>query len=59
VAEELVRQAESAGADALNVRVHVPGLEPLAVRNQIEALGPALIEVRERWSGSGPAGQRP
>ena len=39
VAARLVEAARAAGADALNLRVHVPGIAPEAVRVQIERLG--------------------
>jgi alkanesulfonate monooxygenase SsuD/methylene tetrahydromethanopterin reductase-like flavin-dependent oxidoreductase (luciferase family) len=43
VAERLVAAAGDAGATALNLRVHVPGVEPAEVREQIEALGEAVV----------------
>ena len=39
VVEGLADVCERAGADALNVRVHVPGVTPAEARGQIEALG--------------------
>jgi phage terminase large subunit-like protein len=39
VADRLVAAATSAGADALNVRVHMPGVGVAAVREQIERTG--------------------
>jgi alkanesulfonate monooxygenase SsuD/methylene tetrahydromethanopterin reductase-like flavin-dependent oxidoreductase (luciferase family) len=50
VAEKLVAVLDATGADALNLRVHVPGLDPAAVRDQIEALGPTLRRVRAALS---------
>jgi alkanesulfonate monooxygenase SsuD/methylene tetrahydromethanopterin reductase-like flavin-dependent oxidoreductase (luciferase family) len=48
VADGLARVARRAGADAVNVRVHVPGVTPEAARAQIDQLGadvvPALRE---------------
>jgi alkanesulfonate monooxygenase SsuD/methylene tetrahydromethanopterin reductase-like flavin-dependent oxidoreductase (luciferase family) len=48
VADGLARVARRAGADAVNVRVHVPGVTPEAAREQIDQLGadvvPALRE---------------
>ena len=35
----------SAGADALNIRVHVPGVPPQAVRDQIERMGNEVLPV--------------
>jgi len=49
LAERLAGAMVAAGADALNLRVHLPGIAPAAVREQIEALGlevlPALREL--------------
>jgi alkanesulfonate monooxygenase SsuD/methylene tetrahydromethanopterin reductase-like flavin-dependent oxidoreductase (luciferase family) len=39
VAAQLVAAAATAGADALNLRVHVPGVTPAEVRAQVERLG--------------------
>jgi len=46
VAEGLLAAMEAAGADALNLRVHMPGLAPEAVRGQIEALGEVVTLLR-------------
>jgi alkanesulfonate monooxygenase SsuD/methylene tetrahydromethanopterin reductase-like flavin-dependent oxidoreductase (luciferase family) len=43
VAAALVRARDAAGADALNVRVHVPGVTPGAVREQIGRLGAEVL----------------
>jgi alkanesulfonate monooxygenase SsuD/methylene tetrahydromethanopterin reductase-like flavin-dependent oxidoreductase (luciferase family) len=43
VADALVDVARRAGADALNLRVHVPGLRPATVREQIERLGGEVV----------------
>jgi alkanesulfonate monooxygenase SsuD/methylene tetrahydromethanopterin reductase-like flavin-dependent oxidoreductase (luciferase family) len=47
VAEGLADAARRAGADAVNVRVHVPGVSPSAAREQIELLGAAVAPLRE------------
>ena len=39
VATRLIDAVRAAGADAVNVRVHVPGISPSAVRSQIKLLG--------------------
>ena len=39
VADRLAGAAHTAGVDALNLRVHVPGVTPADVRTQIERLG--------------------
>jgi alkanesulfonate monooxygenase SsuD/methylene tetrahydromethanopterin reductase-like flavin-dependent oxidoreductase (luciferase family) len=46
VAGHLVARARAAGADALNLRVHAPGIGIDAVREQIERLGEVLPRVR-------------
>jgi alkanesulfonate monooxygenase SsuD/methylene tetrahydromethanopterin reductase-like flavin-dependent oxidoreductase (luciferase family) len=43
VVEQLVAATRAAGADALNLRVHVPGVEPAAARDQIERLGAEVV----------------
>lgn len=57
VAARLVDQATAAGADCLNLRIHVPGVPPEAIGEQIDALGEVCDRVRAIWSGSGPASQ--
>jgi alkanesulfonate monooxygenase SsuD/methylene tetrahydromethanopterin reductase-like flavin-dependent oxidoreductase (luciferase family) len=42
VAERLAAVAAEAGADALNLRIHVPGVVPDVARDQITRLGPAV-----------------
>jgi alkanesulfonate monooxygenase SsuD/methylene tetrahydromethanopterin reductase-like flavin-dependent oxidoreductase (luciferase family) len=37
----------AAGCDALNIRLHVPGIEPAEVRDQLAALGEVVPRVRE------------
>jgi alkanesulfonate monooxygenase SsuD/methylene tetrahydromethanopterin reductase-like flavin-dependent oxidoreductase (luciferase family) len=60
VIERLVGAARDAGADALNLRVHVPGVSPEAAREQIERLGSDVVpRVRDAlirmWSPERPA----
>lgn len=43
--DALVDVVKRAGADALNLRVHVPGVAPAAVREQIERLGPLAQRI--------------
>jgi alkanesulfonate monooxygenase SsuD/methylene tetrahydromethanopterin reductase-like flavin-dependent oxidoreductase (luciferase family) len=45
IAARLVETARAAGADALNVRVHVPGVAPEAARAQIAALGTEVVPL--------------
>jgi alkanesulfonate monooxygenase SsuD/methylene tetrahydromethanopterin reductase-like flavin-dependent oxidoreductase (luciferase family) len=46
VAERLAAAREHAGADSLNLRVHVPGITPDEVRDQIDALADVLTLMR-------------
>ena len=49
LAERLARFAQDSACDALNLRVHFGGLEPRAVRGQIERLGAEMLpDLRER-----------
>ena len=43
VAERLAETVARAGADAVNVRVHVPGVTPAAARDQISRLGGGVV----------------
>jgi alkanesulfonate monooxygenase SsuD/methylene tetrahydromethanopterin reductase-like flavin-dependent oxidoreductase (luciferase family) len=43
VAEQLAGAVIAAGADALNVRIHVPGVGPSEARDQIAALGTEVL----------------
>ncbi len=43
VAERLADTLAHAGATAVNLRVHVPGVSPAAARDQIAALGAAVV----------------
>ena len=53
VAQRLVEAARAAGADALNLRVHVPGVDPAQAREQIEQLGTAVVpRVRAALAGT-------
>jgi alkanesulfonate monooxygenase SsuD/methylene tetrahydromethanopterin reductase-like flavin-dependent oxidoreductase (luciferase family) len=55
VAEELAAVAARAGADALNLRVHVPGVSPNEVRDQIVAMGEVVTQLRRCWQPPAPA----
>ncbi len=46
VAERLASALLAAGASALNLRVHVPGIAPVAVRDQIGALTDVVAQLR-------------
>ena len=43
VAGQLLDVLQRAGADALNLRVHVPGVSPSDAREQIERLGHEVL----------------
>jgi hypothetical protein len=54
LAERLAAAAEAAGADALNLRVQLPGMAREEVRDQITAIGTMVVEqVRGSWSPAG------
>jgi hypothetical protein len=46
VAEELITARSVAGADALNLRVHVPGITADEVSQQIDALAPVIAAIK-------------
>ena len=46
LAEELARVMARAGVDALNLRVHVPGVSPATAREQIAAMGDVVAGLR-------------
>jgi len=43
LAARLAAIADASGADALNVRVHVPGIDPVLAWEQIAALGDGML----------------
>jgi alkanesulfonate monooxygenase SsuD/methylene tetrahydromethanopterin reductase-like flavin-dependent oxidoreductase (luciferase family) len=50
VADGVVDVMERAGADAVNLRVHVPGVTPTQAREQIERLGQDVLgTLRKNW----------
>jgi hypothetical protein len=55
VADRLTDAAATAGTDALNLRVHVPGVTPADARAQIEQLGSLVVpRIRDaQYRGSG------
>ena len=55
LAERLAAAASEVGADALNVRVQLPGMSPEQVREQIERIGSTVVApLRRIWPA--PAG---
>ncbi len=54
VAEQLARTLVEVGADALNLRVQLPGMEPEQVREQIERLGSSVVGlVKQAFPSTG------
>jgi alkanesulfonate monooxygenase SsuD/methylene tetrahydromethanopterin reductase-like flavin-dependent oxidoreductase (luciferase family) len=53
VAGRLADAAREVGADALNLRVQVPGVTPGEMVGQIEALGPALARLKRLYPWKG------
>jgi hypothetical protein len=43
LAARVAQTVRDAGADACNVRIHVPGVDPLAARAQITRLGDEVV----------------
>jgi alkanesulfonate monooxygenase SsuD/methylene tetrahydromethanopterin reductase-like flavin-dependent oxidoreductase (luciferase family) len=54
LAERIAATAKEVGADALNLRVQLPGMAPEAVREQITGVGTEVLGIlRDIWSPSG------
>jgi len=53
IAEQLAEAAHAVGADAINLRIHVPGVQPEEIIGQIDALEPMLPLLRSMhpWKG--------
>jgi hypothetical protein len=50
IASRVVQRLRATNADALNVRVHIAGLDPAVAREQIEAIGrDVLPQIRAEW----------
>jgi hypothetical protein len=50
LSERLAAAAREVGADALNLRVQLPGMAPAAVREQIAAIATLVVgRLRESW----------
>jgi alkanesulfonate monooxygenase SsuD/methylene tetrahydromethanopterin reductase-like flavin-dependent oxidoreductase (luciferase family) len=59
VADQLTDVARRAGADALNLRVQVPGVTPADARDQILRLGDEVLpRLRQQWPSPGVGGGR-
>jgi alkanesulfonate monooxygenase SsuD/methylene tetrahydromethanopterin reductase-like flavin-dependent oxidoreductase (luciferase family) len=53
LAEQLDQAVRESGADALNLRVHLPGMPPLQIREQIARLGAEVLpHLRSRLGGT-------
>ena len=54
MAERLVVTIREVGADAVNLRVQLPGMTPLQVREQIERIGSTVVPaLKEEWPAPG------
>lgn len=56
MAAQLAATIEEVGADALNLRVQLPGMAPKEVREQIAAVGTVVGLLRKTWSPSAQKG---
>ncbi len=55
LAERLAATAREVGAEALNLRVQLPGMSPEQVREQIEQIGTGVIaSLKKIWPTPGP-----
>ncbi len=55
MAERLVATMKAVGADALNLRVQLPGVAPAHVREQIELIGSTVVgSLKKSWPMPGP-----
>ena len=51
MAEQLAATMEEVGADALNLRVQLPGMSPEEVRDQIAGIGTTVVDlVKHPWA---------
>ena len=46
IADRLAEAAHAVGADAINLRIHVPGVQPEEIMDQINGLGPMVTRLR-------------
>ena len=54
VAERLAATVAEVGADALNLRVQLPGMAPEQVREQIERIGSTVVlPLKSAWQRDG------
>jgi alkanesulfonate monooxygenase SsuD/methylene tetrahydromethanopterin reductase-like flavin-dependent oxidoreductase (luciferase family) len=54
VAEQLAATVKEVGADALNLRVQLPGMSPDEVREQIQRIGTTVVSsLKEIWPWPG------
>jgi hypothetical protein len=59
VARHLAGAVRTAGVDALNIRVHVPGVSPADAREQIAALGTRVMPLLRAEVAWNPGGAEP
>jgi len=56
MAERIVTTIEEVGADALNLRLQLPGMTPEEVRDQISRIGSTVVGlVNQKWPSPRPA----
>ena len=53
MAERLAATMREVGADALNLRVQLPGMSPEQVREQIEQIGSTVVTPLKKFLSSG------
>ncbi len=55
MAERLGATVREVGADALNLRIHLPGISPEQAREQIAQIGSIVVtSLRKMWPSSAP-----
>jgi alkanesulfonate monooxygenase SsuD/methylene tetrahydromethanopterin reductase-like flavin-dependent oxidoreductase (luciferase family) len=57
IAQRVGGMVAEAGADAVNIRIHVPGVGPEEARGQIQRLGEAVVPSLRRALGSAAGGE--
>ncbi len=54
LADQLDRVVRLSGSDAVNLRIHLPGMSPSEVRDQISRVGAEVVpRLRDRWNRAG------
>jgi alkanesulfonate monooxygenase SsuD/methylene tetrahydromethanopterin reductase-like flavin-dependent oxidoreductase (luciferase family) len=55
IADRLAEAAKDVGADAVHLRIQVPGVTPDEMMSQIEALGPTVARLKTSWTPTASA----